>query len=242
MLAEKVRRSVADAVAGEDVVAVAFSGGLDSSVIVECAMAHAKVVACSCHSSGSLDSTRVAKGAKLLGVGLATTEITAEGVANELSRVDLPFQPTLMDRSLWCLYSLVSQCAQTAGAKVMLLGQLADELFGGYAKYLDALDQRGEEAARSMMETDAKAYAARGRARDFAACSRWVEPRLPFEAADIVHYAGALPVSYKIRGGVRKAILRRAALSLGVPKELAEAPKKAAQYSSGIQKLVSAGF
>jgi len=55
--------------------------------------------------------------------------------------------------------------------------------------------------------------------------------------------ASRIPLAFKIREGVRKEILRRAALELGVPRELAVAPKKAAQYSSGVQKLVAAlGF
>jgi asparagine synthase (glutamine-hydrolysing) len=42
-----------------------------------------------------------------------------------------------------------------------------------------------------------------------------------------------------LRDGVRKAVLRRAAVLLGVPEDLAEGAKKAAQYSSGVQKLVA---
>jgi asparagine synthase (glutamine-hydrolysing) len=48
----------------------------------------------------------------------------------------------------------------------------------------------------------------------------------------------SIPVSFKIRDGERKAVLRRAAGLLGVPEELSNAPKKAAQYSSGIQKIL----
>jgi asparagine synthase (glutamine-hydrolysing) len=45
-------------------------------------------------------------------------------------------------------------------------------------------------------------------------------------------------VSFKIRDGLRKAVLRRAAAILGVPEEQVGAAKKAAQYSSGVQKLL----
>jgi asparagine synthase (glutamine-hydrolysing) len=152
--------------------------------------------------------------------------------------MDLPFETTLMDKSLWCLYFWVAKCALDAGAKILLLGQLADELFGGYAKYADALSRRGEEAARTMMEDDLREYSNRGRARDLAACRRFVQAKLPFEAEKIVSFASKLPMSHRFRNGERKALLRRAAVLLGVPTELASAPKKAAQYSSGIQKLV----
>ncbi len=225
--------------AGEPRVAVAFSGGLDSSLITRCAMSRTAVVACTACAEGSADSLRAPEGARALGVELVSSELNAENVREALSAVDLPFAPTLMDRSLWCLYHVVSRSARAAGAKVILLGQLADELFGGYAKYAEALKVGGDEAARSMMSTDLREYESRGKIRDIGACSAWVEPRLPFEARELVEFAASLPVSFKIRDGVRKAVLRRAASILGVPEGQADAAKKAAQYSSGVQRLVA---
>jgi asparagine synthase (glutamine-hydrolysing) len=180
----------------------------------------------------------VEEGAASLGVELVTRQLSSDSLSDALSQLDLPFEATLMDKSLWCLYYWVANSALDAGSKILLLGQLADELFGGYAKYAEALNQRGEEAARSMMDDDLREYNNRGRARDLAACRGFVQARLPFEAENIVSFASKLPMSHRIRNGERKALLRRAAVLLGVPSELASAPKKAAQYSSGIQKLV----
>ncbi len=218
---------------------MAFSGGLDSSLLARCAMKHAAVVACSAFARGSGDASRTKEAGASLGVDLVTTELTPEMVTAFLADLDLPFKPTLMDRSLWCLYRIVSRSARGSGARVILLGQLADELFGGYAKYEEALRTVGEEAAASMMSKDLGEYAVRGRIRDFDACSKWSDPRLPFESKEVVDFASQLPVTFKIRGGVRKAILRRAASFLGVPDAQAQAAKKAAQYSSGIQRLVA---
>jgi asparagine synthase (glutamine-hydrolysing) len=238
-LAVLVDRSVKAAVAGEEKVAVAFSGGLDSSVVAACAKKHVATVGYAAFSLGSGDETRARDAAQALGIELVTTKITNENISKELAGIKLPFEPTLMDRSLWCLYSIVSKSARNAGAKVILLGQLADELFGGYAKYEEAVRVKGEDAAESMMKTDVEEYAQRGRVRDFGACVQWVQPRLPFEWREVVDFALSLPVAYKIREGVRKAILRRAALMVGVPESLASTAKKAAQYSSGVQKMVA---
>ena len=235
-----MERSVRQSIGGERVVAVAFSGGLDSSVLVRCAQQSAEVVACSAWAEGSADSKRVREAALALGVELEGTELTGERVRLALGELDLPFEPTLMDRGLWCLYSAVARSAREAGAKVMLLGQLADELFGGYAKYSEALRREGEGRAASMMESDRREYVNRGRVRDFGACRPWVEPRLPYDDGALGEFVSSLPMEFKIRGEVRKAVLRRAALLLGVPVGLAGAAKKAAQYSSGVQKLVAA--
>jgi asparagine synthase (glutamine-hydrolysing) len=231
--------SVAAAVGGGGRVAVGFSGGLDSSTLVVCARRHAEVVACTAYAEGSFDGSRAREAARELGVELVATKLTSELVRAELRGLDAAVGGTLMDRSLWCLYSVASRSAAEAGAGVILLGQLSDELFGGYSKYQEALADRGEEAAEAMMRKDVAGYAAGGRARDYDACSRWLPPRFPFEAKEVIELGLSLPVSYKIRDGVRKAVLRRAAELLGVPEELAAAPKKAAQYSSGIQKLLA---
>jgi len=238
-VAKLIEGSVAEAVAGETTVAVGFSGGLDSSILTKCAMSRVRVVACSAYSSRAGDALRAKRAAETLGVELVATELTRENVGDALAALDLPFEPTLMDRSLWCLYRLVAKSARDSGARVLLLGQLADELFGGYAKYAAASLADGEEAARAMMEADLKEYASRGRVRDLGACDGFVEARLPFESEGLVKYATSMPVSFKIADGVRKAVLRRAGAALGVPEELASAPKKAAQYSSGVQRLVA---
>jgi asparagine synthase (glutamine-hydrolysing) len=238
-VARVAEESVEAAVGNEKRVAVAFSGGLDSSIVAKCAAGRAEVVACTAYSNGAGDQVRAREAASALGLDLVVTELTKENVAEALRRIDLPFVPTLMDRSLWCLYSMVARSASEAGTRVILLGQLADELFGGYAKYGEALRTSGSDAASSMMETDVREYAHRGRVRDVAACGRWVEPRFPFEAKGMVDLAMGMPMEFKIRGGVRKAVLRRAAAILEVPAAQAEAGKKAAQYSSGVQKLVA---
>jgi len=195
-------------------------------------------VACSAFADGSVDSRSAGRGARIMGVELVTTRLTRETVASELKEMDLPFPTSLMDRSLWCLYSIVSKSAARGGAELIMLGQLADELFGGYAKYQEALADSGEEEAVAMMESDVKEYQVKGMARDISACSKWLQPRFPFAEKEVVDIGRSIPVTFKIRGGSRKAVLREAAALLGVPNELVNAPKKAAQYSSGVQKIV----
>jgi asparagine synthase (glutamine-hydrolysing) len=237
-LASILDKAVEDRVTGISKVGVAFSGGLDSSLLVHCAKKRAKVFACSVHASSSLDSACAPKAAEALGVDLLEEVVTPEEVKRELRAIDLPFPPSRMDRSLWCIFSKASRLASEEGAKLVLLGQLADELFGGYMKYERAVEEEGERVAGRLMKEDMAACASKGFVRDEAACSRWIEPRFPFADERILELGRKLPVEFKIRGGVRKAVLREAARSLGLPAELVEAPKKAAQYSSGVQRIL----
>jgi asparagine synthase (glutamine-hydrolysing) len=238
-LALAIESSVGRIADGHNRVAVAFSGGLDSSIIAACAQKRTRVVACSAFTDGSLDSRSAGRGASLLGIELIATKLTRETVASELKDVGLPIQTSLMDRSLWCLYSIVSRSAARGGAELIMLGQLADELFGGYAKYQKILTDKGERETADRMERDVKEYQTGGMARDVNACSRWLEPRFPFAEKEVVQLGRSIPVSFKIREGIRKAVLREAATVLGVPEELVKAPKKAAQYSSGVQRITT---
>jgi asparagine synthase (glutamine-hydrolysing) len=229
--------SVVRRVRGRRRVAVSFSGGLDSSLIALLAARHTEVVLCSAYTESSLDHSQAVRAAQSLGLEHRGAVIDSAAAAKEVRSLDLPFEPGPMDRALWCLFSTTSRLAAENGAELILLGQLADELFGGYMKY--SLEARKDEAsAIRMMEHDVVTSANGAFIRDELACSRFSEVRFPFADEGVAGLARALPLSYKISGGERKAVLRMAASLLGLPGEIVAAPKKAAQYSSGLSKIV----
>jgi len=238
-LASLVDESVGRRVLGQRRVAVSFSGGLDSSLLAMVAAKHAEVVLCSAYAPGSKDEKQTARAADLLGLRLETALLDEESLgARSRDAVLPPGKASAMDYALWCIFSTTSELAKRAKASMILLGQLADELFGGYRKYAAAAQEEGEVAAERMMRDDVRACAERGFLRDEAACSASCEVRFPYADAEIDSFAARLPLDYKIRGGKRKAVLRAAALELDLPEELAGAPKKAAQFSSGAAKLL----
>ncbi|MDA4113082.1 MAG: asparagine synthase-related protein [Thaumarchaeota archaeon] len=231
-----LEESVARRVKGRRRVAVSFSGGLDSSLLALLAARHAEVVLCSAYTESSTDHGHTEKTAESLGLEHRGALIDGADAAEVVRSLDLPFAPGPMDMALWCLFSTTSKLARENGAELILLGQLADELFGGYMKY--TLEARKDEvSAIRMMEHDVAASANGAFIRDELACSRFIEVRFPFADDGVAGFGLALPLAYKIRGGERKAILRTAASMLGLPEEIVRAPKKAAQYSSGLSKL-----
>ncbi|MGA2199254.1 MAG: asparagine synthase-related protein [Nitrososphaerales archaeon] len=236
-LAELLRASVKRRVADSKKVAVSFSGGLDSSLVAFIASKETSVVLCTAYAAGSRDQEQTRAAADAMGLDLVAKEIGKDDVAEEVRSLDLPFQPSPMDRTLWSLYSTTSRIAAEQGAGLILLGQLADELFGGYMKYA-LTAKRSPKDAEAMMRADVEECGVRAFIRDEEACARFAEARFPFADESVASFALGLPLVYKISGGERKIVLRRTAALLGLPAELVEAPKKAAQYSSGIAKLL----
>jgi len=215
-LASLIEESVSNRVAGQGRVAVSFSGGLDSSILAMVAGRHADVVLCSAYASGSRDEGQSRRAADLLGLELETALLDEETLAKRSGEAELPpGEATVMDKALWCIYSTTSELAKRSKARTILLGQLADELFGGYMKYALKAREEGAAAAERMMAGDVRACADRGFLRDEAACSASCEVRFPYADERIASFAAGLPLDYKIREGQRKAVLRAAALELG---------------------------
>lgn len=238
--ASLLRASVRKRVAGRRKVAVSFSGGLDSSLIAMLAAREGvEVILCSAYVTGSRDERQAQRAADLLGLELHGVNVDAAASSSAVRTLDLPFVASPMDRALWVIYSTTAKEASSRGAEVVLLGQLADELFGGYMKYARAARERGPQEAVSMMSADVRASGERAFIRDELAVAQHTEARFPFADDDLVRFASRIPFEQKVApDGERKLVLRRVASLLGLPDELADAPKKAAQYSSGVAKLV----
>ena len=61
---------------------------------------------------------------------------------------------------------------------------------------------------------------------------------MPYLDERIIYNVYNLPLEFKISRGVRKVLLRAAAKHAGVPEELVAKEKKAAQYGTGIERVL----
>jgi asparagine synthase (glutamine-hydrolysing) len=126
--------------------------------------------------------------------------------------------------------------------KMMLAGQGADELFGGYRRYLDDyLAGSNEKAQKAIFNDIAEMYEA-NLERDFKICNHFnVELRLPFATYSIAKFALNLPLELKMErtdNTLRKLVLRQVAKDLGLPQPIVTRPKRAIQYTTGINKTI----
>jgi asparagine synthase (glutamine-hydrolysing) len=210
--------------------AVAFSGGLDSSIIAAlCPEAELFSVG----MEGSHDIRQAKIAAQLLGLSdkLHVHELTLDEVESAIPHVIRAIESSnSLNVGIALPLFFASKDARSDGIRVMLSGQGADELFAGYKRYESMNPAQLEVALRKDLDNIAENNLERD---DAVTMANAVELRVPYLGREVVELALGIAPELKIRSGVRKYILRQAAKGI-LPQELVLKEKKAAQYSSGI--------
>jgi asparagine synthase (glutamine-hydrolysing) len=219
---------------GADRVGVLFSGGLDSSVIASLCLEHGRASLYTIGTAGSHDLEAAKRTASMMGWEWQGIVLKDDDVIEAL----LPLSAIIAtDAPLPLSYEMpLYLVAQRALEHDLFSGQGADELFGGYARYL-----RMDDGQRQVgMRGDVKALAEVGSKMEHTLAGHFGKAiHHPYLDPAVVDFGLALPPSQCIHGEERKVVLREAArlLHLG---ETAGRPKKAAQYGSGIMKAMKA--
>lgn len=239
-LEEALVESVKRRVSGRERVAVAFSGGLDSSLLSYLAKRFCRVHLFTIISKGEMDD-KAERAAELLDLPIEyvkADERTVKDVYEKSRSKELWKSP--MDFSIAIGFTLLSTSAHLEGHETLLAGQGADELFGGYSKYVRL--QHEPSSLLEMLEKDVNNLYA-GAARDAEAIREGhCKPSFPYMDYFVACVAKQLPLERKVFGAQRKVRLRLAARELGLHEDICGAEKKAFQYSSGLQKLVNRIF
>ncbi|ASJ00159.1 asparagine synthase (glutamine-hydrolyzing) [Thermococcus gorgonarius] len=210
---------------------VLFSGGLDSSIVAYLASEFSDVTLYTAGVEDSPDVEWARKASDELGIPLKEVLLTKEDVENIVEKVIFAIEePSFMNLAIGVPLYFATALAASDGLKVLLSGQGADELFGGYAKYLED---------PGLMERDLLELGEKNLARDDKiAMYNGVETRYPYLALPLVRLALKMPHGMKIKNSVRKWVLRKAAERMGLPTDVVWREKKAAQYGSGSQKIL----
>ena len=240
LLEESIKRRVK----GLEKVAVAFSGGIDSSVVAFLAnKLGAKVTLIHVSMENEIETEEAIAAADTMNLPMQLDLFKESDVEKNLAKViKLIEEPDPVKASIGLSFYWIAEKASEAGFKVVLAGQGADELFGGYQRYVNEYCQKGAEKVQKTMFNDVVELYESNLERDLKVLSNFdLELRLPFAMFELVEFAMGLPIECKMEqksDTLRKFILRKVALNLGLPKSIVDKPKKAVQYSTGVNDAI----
>jgi asparagine synthase (glutamine-hydrolysing) len=226
-------------------VGVLFSGGLDSVVLTKIIqhLGYQPTLYCS-GVEGSKDVRGAIQAAEQLELPLKINFMTLENLQENLPNIVYMIEetnPLKLSIALPLFFS--AQQAKSDELEFMISGNGADELFGGYARYIKTLEVGGYAALHQALFKDIKGIAEQNVQRDDAASmSNSIELKLPYLDYELVKCVLSIPPQYKISKTnstyIRKFILRKIAQKIGLPETLVNRPKIAMQFGSLSQKLL----
>ncbi len=211
-----------------------FSGGVDSGLLGWELRARPALELLTIGAVGSTDPVVARQSASLLGLHVRIVEIHR----SEIEAAARRWSPVLagipsVHRSVLLGFALA---LAHAGPGPVLCGQGADELFLGYAHFR-GLDPR---AAENRSASDLQALLGRDGPRieriSDALGLRFASPYLD---PGFVTAARAIPIRARMPYDRPKALFRRWAIHRGLPPEVADRPKRAMQYGSGVARLLA---
>ncbi|MFQ5856172.1 MAG: asparagine synthase C-terminal domain-containing protein [Anaerolineae bacterium] len=221
--------------------ALMYSAGLDSALVAKICqdLGHAPLLL-SLGTTRSKDREFVERSRPYLNLLIRFITVSVDDIAEALPAVrhllqEAQVTPNKMHLSLGVGTYLTCQIARQEGIGLLLAGQGADALFAGFYKYR----RLPLEKLPAVLGRDVQSAMRKDFARDQAiAASFSIQFAAPFLTPSVVELALTIPADLKLGPEGNKLVLRELAKQRGLPDFIALRPKKAMQYSTGIQRVV----
>jgi|Deesub1362A_J573_1020465.scaffolds.fasta_scaffold00146_98 asparagine synthase (glutamine-hydrolysing) len=184
-----LRKSVSE-IGVRDESVIAFSGGLDSSLL---AVFIPDVPLYSVAVKGSEDERWVIEAAEMMGreVNLVNVDVDEDILIKVMNIIG---SPNPLDVSLAIPLYILGERVASDGHKYIITGQGADELFGGYARYRTCPKEE-------LMRIDFEKVVGHDIQRDKKVIGVWgCKLIAPYLHPDIVKTAFSIPVEMKVSG------------------------------------------
>jgi asparagine synthase (glutamine-hydrolysing) len=235
--------AVASRTTGLSKASLGFSGGIDSSILayyLDKTGVDLDLICVGLENSREFETAETA--AEALDLPLRLEAFTVEDVENDLDAILWSIEePDPMKASVAIPLHWAARSAAEFGSRVFFSGNGSDELFGGYHKHAHEYAEHGEAVVVSIFRDVSESYKVNYE-RDHKVCmDAGLELRLPFSDLALVEWGLSIPPNLKLSkspGSPRKLVLRSLAMRLGLPDEISKRPKKAIQYSTGVNSAI----
>lgn len=219
---------------------ISFSGGVDSCLLAKiCQDLGYDVLLFTMGFEDSHDVEFSKRMAKVLGMNHEVEIISETTFSNVAKKI---WDEINVDNLSWnenCIaFYYVAKLAQKHKVTKVMTANGIDELFCGYNAYRDSILE-GQDAVLGMIEDKILNETRMMKAVNQIASEFGVNIVQPFLSKEFIEFAKVIPLEYKIKDKddlVRKHLVRKLAVSIGVPEESALKLKKAMQYGSLIHK------
>jgi len=207
--------------------ALAYSGGLDSTILM--ALSEFRIPAYTVGFSGSKDIASSRRISAL--AGFRVNEILLDHVnTTDLFTEIMDADPEIDTRDIG-YEAVLLVILKVADQKYIVTGQGADEFFYGYQKYERDKNRPNTLDIEKLINTTAPR-------ENLLAESHGKKIVVPYMNRKVTGIALEIPRDCHINEDGRKLVLRSIARRIGLPDEVANLKKTAAQYGSGLQNVV----
>ncbi|MBN2478404.1 asparagine synthase C-terminal domain-containing protein [Candidatus Micrarchaeota archaeon] len=224
----------------EDEISISFSGGIDSTILASVASKNCTAHLFSCGTEKSQDMEYAGKIASELNLPLNKIILEENEVIALYEEVYKIVPVSLLKIGILVPLYACAKKAKEKGLEVMLFGSGSEELFIGYNRYYTYYEE-GKELDSILKEEYKNLLKNGGDAGMVAKVCRkaGIEARFPFINKKLSDYVFSVPVEKRMEEReLKKGLLREAGKLLRIPETAVQRKKKAAQYGSGVHKIL----
>ncbi|MFQ5864107.1 MAG: asparagine synthetase B family protein, partial [bacterium] len=237
---QAIQEAIKKRVAGRKHVGIIFSGGIDSFLLAyEVQKLGVPFTCYTAGREGSADIKWARQLAEQFNFPLKIKTLTVKDIEELIPQIIRDIEEHSLNQVEVSvpIYASV-RMAEEAGERVILTGQGADELFGGYPWYSTIVEQEGYESfERYSWEDTFLLYKECLEREDKIAMAHSLELRVPFLDPAVVKVAFQISPELKLwrnNDALGKRVHREYCVSRGIPAEIAFRKKEAAQHGANV--------